>query len=164
MENWLPIVGYEGAYEVSDLGRVRSLNRVTDRGRNWRGRIMTPAVMPRGYRIVTLWQEGRQRTALLHRLVLSAFAGPAPEGFEGLHGDGDPDNNRLSNLRWGTRSENQFDQVTHGTHANASKTHCPQNHPYDEANTYLLPGRPHRICRTCRAAYQRDYKRKRSAA
>jgi hypothetical protein len=165
LEQWRPVVGYEGSYEVSDFGNVRSLNRITDRGRQWRGRLMSPAPMgPSGYLIVTLWRDGSQRTHLVHRLVLSAFVGPAPEGAEGLHGIGGPADNRLSNLAWGTHSENQFDQVAHGTHGHASKTHCPQNHPYDDENTYVYPGRAHRGCRACRREHTRNYKQKATAA
>jgi len=158
-ERWLPIPGYEQSYEVSDHGRIRALDRITDRGRMWKGQMMTPATMPTGYQTVTLWQDGKQKTALVHRLVLSAFSGPAPEGTEGLHGNGDPSDNSLANLSWGTHSENQFDQVSHGTHANATKDICPSGHPYDDANTYFYPGKPHRACRECRRTYQRQYQR-----
>jgi hypothetical protein len=164
LERWRPIPGYEGSYEVSDLGSVRSLDRITDRGRKWRGRTLAPAVMPRGYLIVTLWRDGKQRSALVHRLVLSAFVGPAPDGTEALHGDGDPANNMLSNLSWGTHAENQADQVAHGTHANASKTRCRAGHFYDEANTYSYPGRSKRGCRSCRSTYMQNYKTRQGAA
>lgn len=164
-ERWLPVSGYEGSYEVSDLGRVRSLDRITDRGRKWRGRVMSPAPMrSNGYLIVSLWRDGSQRTTLVHRLVLSAFVGPAPDGAEGLHGDGDPENNKLTNLSWGTHSENEMDKVRHGTHPHARKTHCPQGHPYDDENTYVYPGRAHRGCRTCRREYMRNYKQRAIAA
>lgn len=158
-ERWLPIPGHEESYEVSDLGRIRALDRITDRGRKWKGQMMAPASMPAGYQTVTLWRDGKQKTALVHRLVLSAFIGPAPEGAEGLHGNGEPSDNSLSNLAWGTHSENQFDQVFHGTHANATKDACPSGHPYDDANTYFYPGKPHRACRECRRTYQRQYQR-----
>lgn len=51
----------------------------------------------------------------IHTLILEAFTGPCPPGMECLHRDGDPQNNSLSNLRWGTRSENVRDAITHGT-------------------------------------------------
>lgn len=161
IERWLPVVGYEGAYEVSDLGRVRALSRITDRGRRWRGRELRASTMPHGYRIVTLWRDGAQSTALVHRLVLTAFVGPPTGGQEALHADGDPANNELANLSWGSHSANMLDQVAHGTHANASKDSCPSGHAYDEANTYTYPGpSAHRACRTCRRTYQREYQRK----
>ena len=158
MEHWSPIPGYAGAYEASDHGRVRALDRITDRGRKWRGQMLTPASMPRGYQVVTLWRDGKQKTALVHRLVLFAFVGPEPEGMEGLHKNGNPYDNSLGNLAWGTHSENQLDQVMHGTHPNASKDVCPSGHAYDEANTYHYPGSPHRACRKCRRENLRRWK------
>jgi hypothetical protein len=114
-----------------------------------------------GYQSVSLWREGEQSTALVHRLVLFAFAGPPEDLDEALHRDGDRTNNTASNLTWGTHSDNQLDQVAHGMHANASKTHCPQGHPYTPENTYVYPGKPHRMCRTCRVNYSRQYHQKR---
>lgn len=156
-EQWAPIPGYEGSYEASDRGRVRSLDRITDRGRKWRGKIMTPYVMDNGYAIVTLWRAGTQRPQLVHRLVLAAFYGKPKPGQEARHLNGDQADNRLSNLQWGTHSENQFDQVDHGTHPNAALTHCPSGHPYDDENTYVYPNGRHRACRTCRAKYAREW-------
>ncbi len=60
---------------------------------------------------------GRCRTTFVHTLVLEAFVGPAPDGMECLHRNGDPQDNRLANLRWGTRKENVADQLTHGDFA-----------------------------------------------
>lgn len=157
-EVWKPISGYEGAYEVSSLGRVQSLDRITDRGRRWKGRLMTPSSMPSGYRVVTLWKDGKQKVALVHRLVLFAFVGQPQEGEEVLHIDGSPDNNELSNLRWGSHSENELDKIDHGTHVNASKDFCPSGHPYDSENTYWYPGKPHRACRKCRRENLRRWK------
>ena len=70
----------------------------------------------------------------------------------------------MTNLTWGTHAENQADQVEHGTRANASKTHCPNGHAYDDENTYAYPGRSKRGCRTCRREYMRNYKQKAMAA
>ncbi|MET0992976.1 MAG: NUMOD4 motif-containing HNH endonuclease [Mycobacterium sp.] len=157
-EEWRALPGYEGIYAVSDQGRVQSLDRITDRGRKWKGRILSPATMPSGYRTVSLWRNGKQTTALVHRLVLFAFVGPCPEGMEALHKCGVPSDNRLVNLAWGTHSENQHDQVSHGTHTKASKRACPSGHPYDAANTYIYPGKgAHRACRKCRAANLRAW-------
>lgn len=158
-EEWRAVPGYEGAYEVSNLGAVRSLDRVTDRGRRWKGRAMTPSPMRNGYLIVTLWKDGKQKSPLVHRLVLAAFVGPAPDGCESLHANGARDDNRLANLSWGTHAQNQADQLAHGTHAHASRTQCPAGHPYDDTNTYVYPGeRTHRACRLCRAENLRRWK------
>lgn len=125
---------------------------------------MSPSSMDNGYLIVTLWRDGRQRTRLVHRLVLTAFVGPPPEGQEALHANNDRADNRLENLSWGTHSENMLDQVEHGTHYRASRTRCAQGHPYDAENTYHYPGRKHRACRRCRAEYMRAWKAKKKAA
>ena len=157
-ERWLPVNGYEGHYEVSDLGGVRSLDRITSQGHQWRGRVMKQTPMPTGYLMVNLWRDNKSRMHLVHRLILTAFVGPAPEGCEVLHGDGNPAHNDLVNLTWGTHSENQLAQVAHGTHANASKDACPSGHEYTDANTYVYPGRAHRGCRTCRRTNARAWK------
>lgn len=124
-ENWLPVVGFESSYEVSDLGRVRSL--IQDK-------IIDPyAGNQRGHLRISLNPEvGAQRGLYVHRLVLDAFVEPFPKGKECRHLDGDPTNNRLDNLRWGTQSENNLDRVRHGTHQNSVKTTCPKGHPLDK--------------------------------
>lgn len=158
VEVWRAVPGYvEGSYEVSDLGRVRSLDRITSHGHRRRGVILKPIRHERGYPMVNLWHSNVQRMQLVHRLVLLAFVGPSPDGLEARHGDGDPTNAALTNLSWGTHSENEFDKVDHGTHRNASKDSCPSGHPYDEANTYVYPGRAHRGCRTCRREHSRRH-------
>jgi hypothetical protein len=118
-EQWKPVPGYEGLYEVSDHGRVRSLDRrVVDslgRARRIRGRVLRAGLTSVGYDSVALYICGQKRTALVHRLVLSAFAGPCPSGMEGCHDDGVRTNNRLENLRWDTHMANVADATRHGT-------------------------------------------------
>ncbi len=113
-EKWLPVVGYEGLYEVSDRGRVRSLDRIDPLGRPRSGRVLIPTGLKHVH--VTLSVAGKKTQQAVHRLVLEAFAGPCPEWHEALHGDDDPKNNHLSNLRWGTRAENRADAVRNGRH------------------------------------------------
>jgi len=138
-ERWLSIPGYEGRYDVSDLGRVRSW--VQHGGPH----ILKPWLDHRGYRIVNL---GRGAHRKIHLLVLLAFVGPQPAGLVTRHLDGDPAHNHLGNLLYDTQSENRLDAVRHGTDHNTAKTHCPSNHEYDAANTYIYPnGR--RGCRIC---------------
>jgi len=117
-EEFRPVVGFEGRYEVSNLGRVRSLPHI-QLGRNGKpikrlGRILRPGRHNKhGHVSVVL---GRGNTRQVHRLVLEAFVGPCPPGEETCHDpDPDPTNNRLDNLRWGTRSDNINDAVGHGT-------------------------------------------------
>lgn len=115
MEIWKPVVGYEGLYEVSDQGRVRSLDkRVLCRGGKTRripGRMLKPQKHSAGYSHVRLCE----RTLLIHALVLAAFVGPRMAGRDCAHGNGIKTDNRLCNLRYATKSENQMDRVAHGT-------------------------------------------------
>lgn len=67
------------------------------------------------YPDVKLKSNGRYHHRKIHRIVLEAFVGPKPEGMEARHLDGNPQNNRVDNLKWGTRIENNNDQITHGT-------------------------------------------------
>lgn len=152
VETWLPIPGYVGSYEVSDNGGVRSLLR-TIRGRNNTPRIqpaktLTPYINPSGYGFVSLRQKSQGKTMRVHRLVLRAFVGEPIVGQEGCHNNGNPGDNRLTNLRWGTRSENMFDKVKHGNHYQANKTHCPQGHPLIPGNL-IAASLPRRDCLTC---------------
>lgn len=119
METWKDIPGYEGCYQVSDEGRVRSLAhhvRLVAHGRETvrlsPGRVLKPGPSgPFGHVTVAL---GRGNSRLVHQLVLGAFVGPRPTGMEGAHADGNGSNNRLENLRYATRSENNRDRVLQG--------------------------------------------------
>jgi hypothetical protein len=68
-----------------------------------------------GHHYVYLSREGRAHILLVHRLVLEHFVGPCPDGCECCHGDGDPNNNHLNNLRWDTAGSNHADRVRHGS-------------------------------------------------
>lgn len=156
-ERWRPIPGYEGAYEASDLGRIRSVRRTaTDRGgrtRTWKGRVLRLKLNADGYPVAGLTRDNVTRSHLAHRLAALAFLGPCPPGQEVRHLDGNPANGALANLAYGTKSENAQDTLRHGTHPSARKTHCKWGHPFDESNTYVRPGPGvHRVCRTCRRA------------
>lgn len=149
-ERWLSVVGWGGYYEVSDLGRVRSVPRVGSDGRRLKGRILRPRILPKtGYHRVCLSRAGKHYDLYIHRLVLEAHAKACPPGMEARHWDGDPSNNRLGNLFWGTASENQLDNVRLGTHRNSRKTHCPQNHEYTPENTRINAGNGGRECIAC---------------
>lgn len=141
-ETWRAIQGWPG-YEVSDQGRVRS-----NRGAHgWRILKCGPGLT--GYPQTYLWIRPARRTAKVHVLVMEAFVGPRPEGMDIRHLNGDRTDARLSNLAYGTRSENRQDCLNHGTDFNATKTHCPSGHEYTPENTYVRP-QGWRICRTCR--------------
>ena len=120
VERWLPVPGYEGLYSVSDLGRVRSEPRITIRqnGDTMRvfGRVLRPTVLPSGYIQADLRNgPGRHTHFYVHRLVLEAFIGPAPQGTEACHNNGQRADNRACNLRWDTRRSNHADKLQHGT-------------------------------------------------
>ncbi len=119
-ERWLSVSGLADLYEVSDLGRVRSLDRwVQVPGQSpylKRGRLLTPSPSANGYLKVTLCSPRGQRTYAVHRLVLAAFRGPCPAGLEARHGPGGKRDNRLVNLAYGTKPENAEDKVRDGTH------------------------------------------------
>lgn len=110
-ERWLPVVEFEGSYEVSDQGRIRSLPRS-----HTPGGIRPSWNLGRGYRRIVLFRDGKRIGRLVHQLVLEAFVGPCPPNHECRHLNGAHGDNRLENLAWGTRSENANDRVRHGTH------------------------------------------------
>ena len=112
-------MGYEGLYEVSDHGNVKSLDRKTPhkKGGHYtcKGKQLKPQKQTSGHQHVTLCNGGVMQHQRIHRIVLAAFVGPCPEGKEVCHIDGDPTNNSLRNLRYGTRKENVADAIKHGT-------------------------------------------------
>ena len=154
-ERWLPVVGYEGLYEVSDLGGVRRV--VADDAEPY---VLKASANKKGHLHVSLSRDGERKDFLVHRLVLIAFVGPCPEGMEACHNDGRPANNVVSNLRWDTQSANTFDRVKHGTHHEANKTSCPRGHALEGANlvpSVLIQGR--RNCLACSRARRHCRKR-----
>jgi hypothetical protein len=112
-EQWLDIAGFEGSYQVSSWGRVRSLDRIVGRCR-FRGRILRQTSTD-GYTAVTLSLSGVCCTRRIHRLVPLSFVGPCPDGMEAAHEDGVRSNNNVDNLRWDTKKGNQADRERHGT-------------------------------------------------
>jgi hypothetical protein len=114
MERWRDVVGYEGLYEVSDLGRVRSVDRVV-KGRRYKGRVLRLNTSnPDGYVRIVLVDGGRRRDELVHRIMLEAWVGPCPDGCEACHDDGIRSNNKLSNVRWDTHVNNEKDKYAAG--------------------------------------------------
>lgn len=115
-EIWLPIEGYESLYEASDHGRVRSLDRIGARpsAPRLKGRVLKMPPDSGGYPQVTLCKDRIKQKTLAHTLVASAFLGPRPDGQEVCHGDGDPQNNHVGNLRYDTHEGNSADMIRHG--------------------------------------------------
>ena len=166
IEEWRAVPGYEGHYEVSDHGRVRSLDRVVvdrkDRTLRCRGRVLRPGTNRYGYQYVSLSKGGTGKTVTVHRLVTAAFIGPRPVGLDVMHADDNPANNHLSNLSYGTTTENVRQCVDRGRNRNTQKTHCPDEHPYDGDNLYVSSdGKRH--CRECRRSAGRAYMRRKRA-
>lgn len=126
-EEWRAIPGHEGAYEVSNLGRVRSLDRVvrkTTGPARYRGRVLRPARRTRGsYLSVVLADAGELRPWLIHELVAVAFIGPRPGGAWIAHDDGDPTNNTAANLRYDSPKGNHADKLRHGTLKHSERHH-----------------------------------------
>lgn len=152
-EKWLPIPRYEGFYEVSDWGRVRSLERkITYKdGRVYTVKSKHLKTTPNvnGYPTVALCRNNVGIKHEVHRLVLTAFIGEREEGKQGCHNDGNPLNNNLSNLRWDTVSENRKDCVRHGRNQFSNRTHCPRGHALEIPN--LRPADLKNGCRSCLA-------------
>lgn len=165
-EAWIPVPEYEGLYEVSSWGRVRSLDRRATDGRRYAGKILKQSTQKRygenvgqsEYRVVGLRREGVQTVHRVHNVVLLAFTGERPEGMQALHRDDDPSNNRVWNLRWGTSSENMLDAVRNGKYrsANAEKTHCKRGHALEGANLFIRKHDGARICVTCKNMHSRN--------
>ena len=121
---WWPVPGWEGFYEVSNRGRVRSLDRWVEgqRRRFWPGVELTPRMGSGGYLSVTLHRAGDQWQVMVHRLVMLTFAGACPDGNEVAHENGIRTDNRLSNLRYTTRADSHNDKRAHGTHLEGERT------------------------------------------
>lgn len=142
-------------YEVSDSGIVRSLPRVVMRSNGKPHTVIQKELRPRWsgrHLSVGLRRDKIEHRRYIHHLVLETFVCPRPEGMYGLHLDDDPTNNDLSNLRWGTASENMHDRVRNGTHHQASKTHCVRGHLLADPN--LCPWWKIRTCWACNKAKQ----------
>ena len=106
-EEWRDIQGFEGCYQVSNMGRVRSISRIVRSGKNKQrrtnGRVLTPWKTKHGYLSVAL---GRREKQSIHRLVAKAFI-PNPNNYPDVnHKDEDKSNNNLSNLEWCNHSYN----------------------------------------------------------
>lgn len=164
-EHWKPVPRWEGYYEVSNLGRVRSVPHDTEMGLRG-GHVLAGGTYRSGHKHVTFTRTtdtGKDReTFTVHSLVMLAFAGPRPEGMQIRHLNGVPDDNRWApgddeaaviaaggNLFYGTPKENAEDRdQRHGRNYRSNLTHCPQGHEYNEQNTYWYNG--HRYCIPCR--------------
>jgi hypothetical protein len=123
-EKWLPVPGWEGHYEVSSQGRVRSLHHP-----NGSRRIRLVQARPTGpggrYLGLMLSRPGLRLQVKVHKLVLLAFHGPRPSpNHVGAHGNGNAFDNCEENLRWATYEENEADKQRHGTTCQGERHHA----------------------------------------
>lgn len=110
-ETWKAIPGFDGIYEASDMGRIRSFSPMSRIGNG----ILRQHDCS-GYLRVSLYRKGvhRPKLYLVHRMVLLAFVGECPPGQQTRHLNGNSKDNRLTNIKWGTRKENARDRLRHG--------------------------------------------------
>lgn len=127
-EIWKPIPGWEGIYEASNLGNIRSLPRTTKTGAKIKGRVMKSSADEWGYRHLSLHANGVRKTYKVHRLVLMAFVGVS--SLQVNHKDGVKFNNNLENLEYTTPTENLLHAMKLGLHnirGEAGKTSVLKN-------------------------------------
>lgn len=165
-ERWLPVINYEGKYEISNRGNVKSLKRLDNIGRIVHGRILKQRLAgstPTSKRYsVQLSRNGKLYDHYVHVLMLESFISLRPEGMVGCHIDDTPRND-LSNLKWDTPSGNILDEIRNGHHRNTQLTHCRRGgHELTDSNTYIQPSSGGRICRKCKQEYRRESYRRES--
>lgn len=147
MELWKDVVGFEGYYQVSNIGNVKSLSRVVNCNggkKTTQERLLQPKNDKDGYKEVAFCINNKMSYFRVHRLMLMAFIGapPSPDSF-GMHLDDNPANNVLENLKWGSNSENILMAIANGkkhpTRPWLGKT--GKNHPLSKiVHQYSLSG------------------------
>jgi hypothetical protein len=166
---WRSIVGYEGLYEVSSDGLVRSLSRVV---RHWQGgtarrpgRVLRPGQNKKGYLMVVLCRDRNEQTRFIARLVAQTFI-PNPTRLPQVnHLNGVKADNKVGNLEWTDNSGNQKHAWATGLQPQRRRAECPRGHSMKDA--YERPDGEGRMCRTCareRAAARNRLKAKRCCA
>lgn len=162
-EEWRPVVGHENQYEVSDQGRIRSVDRIVPStskiGNAYlsprKGKALSPGKSPSGHLVVHL--NGISRS--VHFVVAAAFIGPRPNGCEVRHINGQPSDCRADNLEYGTRSDNAEDSKRHGTHFHAGLATCKRGHDLtDPRNLQKVTKGSRRVCLACRRERAQLYK------
>jgi hypothetical protein len=118
-EIWLPVLGYEGLYEVSNMGEVRSLDRIVPHFeetflRKIKARKLLKTFDKQGRNYVTFSKNGKTNKVRVHIIVATHFIGERPKGLDICHNDGNPSNNCVTNLRYDTKKANMKDMICHG--------------------------------------------------
>lgn len=130
IETWKDVVGYKGLYQVSNLGNVKSLSRVTNHGHKRQERILS-LVNSSGYKYIDLCECGIRKKEAVHRLVATAFIQNPNNKPEVNHKDLNRGNNFVGNLEWVTRSENSL----HASKNGALPDQWGENNPYSKLTT-----------------------------
>jgi len=120
-EMWKDIKGYEGLYQVSNLGRIKSLDIIDKKGRKHSGIIRKPYVKNDGYLLITLNKESHKKTYRMNRLVASTFLNNQHNLSDVNHIDEDKENNRVDNLEWCNRKYN-INYGTRNTRSSSTKS------------------------------------------
>lgn len=158
-ERWRAVPGFEDAYEVSDLGHVRSVDRslvdALGRPRRVRGKLLATKIGYEGYVYINLYKDSRRHQRRVHSLVLASFVGLRPWRMVCRHGIGGPADNRLVNLQWGTPRENNYDTSRHGHHRGKNKYHCRRGHLLQVPN--LVSSAKTRRCLACTKATKKQH-------
>lgn len=122
-EVWKDIPNYEGLYQASDFGQIKSFDASQKINNKWGGittRVINGSILKHividGYHYVNLYKNRKSRRYSVGGLILSSFIGPMPVGMERCHNDGVKSNNTLLNLRYDTHLENITDKIKHGTY------------------------------------------------
>lgn len=169
MEEWRPVVGFEGYYEVSNHGRVRTVEHYARKGHGGTRRLVKSRIRKAfpayGGHLGLILSRGPERIrGRVHVMVALAFLGPRPEGLDVCHNNGNPTDNRVENLRYDTKSSNMYDKQKHGTDHYACRNHCSAGHEYTSDNTRIRvrDGHISRVCRQCEkeASVKKRAKRK----
>lgn len=162
-EIWKDIPDWEGKYQVSNLARVRSLDRWVEYKngyrRFWPGRVLSPVQLDAGYLKVTLYGPRAEKT--IHSLVAHAFI-PNPNNYPIVrHWDDDPLNNSLNNLVWGTYSDNEYDKVRNGNNWESNKIEGECGHllTIELNQTNNAAKRNQRACRACKLSFDWVHRR-----
>jgi hypothetical protein len=123
MENWKDVKGYEGLYQVSNLGRIKSLSHINYLGRLRQKCILGNRLSDRGYHTAVLYNNGKPKSFRVHRLVANAFIDNSNNKPHVNHIDGVKSNNLVTNLEWVTISENQ----KHAFKTGLNKINCSRD-------------------------------------
>jgi hypothetical protein len=150
-ETWKAVVGYEGLYDVSDLGRVKSL--LPSKQFPTAGHILKQRRAGQGYTCVMLYKDGVGKNQYTHHLVMRSFVGPCPDGFNINHNDGNKKNNVRTNLEYVTFSENSEHAYRIGLRAPIDPTgERNGNASLTEAQAITIATRLHQGERPCDVA------------